>query len=69
MAIPDAWSSQPSNPAPNLAPNAPNPNANINIQMIIIEPQEPNVAMATRGGAMTGANQAVQTDPTTHVQP
>ena len=57
------------NPTPNIMPNAPNPNANINIHMIVYERRELNVAMVTRGCAMIGADQATQTYPTTHAQP
>ena len=34
-----------------------NPNPNMNVQMIVDEPQYPNVAIVTRGGAMIGADQ------------
>ena len=37
--------------------------------MIFIEPWEPNVAVVMRGGAMIGAYQATQIDPTMHMQP
>ena len=57
------------NPQPNPAPNAPNQNSNINIQMIVTEPPEPNVAVVTRGGATTGADQATQIEPMEHMQP
>ena len=35
----------------------PNPNPNPNIQMIYIEPRQPNLAVVTRGGAVIGADQ------------
>ena len=57
------------NPTPNLAPNPllndPNPNSNVNIQMIVTEPREPNVEVVTRGSAMTGIDQATQIEPAT----
>ena len=57
-----AWTVGEVNPAPNLAPNPPtnasNLNANANIQMIVAEPWELTVAVVTRGGAATGADQA-----------
>ena len=40
-------------------------NANSNIQMIVIEPREPNLVVVTRGGAMMGADQATQIEPAT----
>ena len=46
------------NPVPNPVSNSPNPNTNYNIQMIVIEPREPNVVVVTRGGVATGADQA-----------
>ena len=49
--------------------NAPNPNANENIHMIVTKPLEPNVAVVTRGGAAMGADQATQTEPVIQAQP
>ena len=57
------------NPAPNPVPNAPSLNANVNIQMIVTKPREPNVAVVTRGGAATGADQAMQIEPAAQARP
>ena len=49
------------NPIPLQNPNL---NPNQNIQMIYVEPREPNIVVVTRGGDATGENQYAQ-----HEQP
>ena len=56
------------NPVRNPMLNAPNPNANANIQMIVAEPREPSVVVITRGGATMGTDQDTQTEPVAQAQ-